>query len=107
MGTQTVQTRGSGRAVPVKRIWSVWHAGRIKASSGSSSDAGTFIGIILFTLQGGSGGALLLLAEQLCDGQQQFHHKGEQLHLMVLPVWLVCTDQSALASETRAVTTAS
>lgn len=113
MGSHWLQTKGSGGAVTIFRVWPVWQLARIKASAGSSSDAGFFMSHILFALQGGPCGAFVCgigiagaEAKDLGQRQQQFHRKCEQAHLMIFPVSLVRIDQIAVASETKAVTTA-
>ena len=111
MGRHSLQTRGSGGAVAIKRVWPVWQA--LKISAARATNAVFFMVHILFALQGGASVTLTcpikfcsLKLKPLDQARDDFQQKPKQCHLMVLPVWLVCTDQMALNSATKPVATA-
>jgi hypothetical protein len=113
MGSHWLQTKGSAGAVAIFRVWPDWQPARIKASTGSSGNTFFLMSHILFALQGSTCGAFVCgiaiagaEAKDLDQRQQQLHRECEQAHLMVFPVSLVRIDQMAVASETKAVTTA-
>ena len=91
MGRHSLQTRGSGGAVAVKRVWPVWQA--LKISAARIANTILFMAHILFALQGGSCFAFArpvkvcrLKLKNLDQAREDFKQKLKQYHLMVLPV---------------------